>query len=245
MKVNLSLVDQVGLRTVNDLLREQAVAHADKEFLVFEDGEGAVERFRYAEWQRAVEELAAGLAELGVTRGTKVALRMWNRPELVLSWFALARLGAVSVITIPLCTARETRHVTSHSDAEMVITDVKYRELYADLQRELPALTTIVVVGAEAPVAGAVRFEEIARPSAAPPEVALEPDADLQMLFTSGTTADPKAVVLTHANCLHAGARQWMVQALEPGWRSTAPASLASRSSSTSPARSPSAPSAS
>ncbi|MDW5597622.1 AMP-binding protein [Conexibacter stalactiti] len=216
---NLSVVDQVGLRTVNDLLRERADSHGDKDFLVFEDADGAVVRFTYARWQREVEALAAGLASRGVREGMKVALRMRNRPELLMSWFALARLGAVTVLTITQNTARETHYVTSYSDAEMVITEAEFLELYMELLPELPAVRTLVVLGAAAPPPGVVRFEDVPLHDGRAPQVRLAPDAPIQMLFTSGTTAAPKAVVLTHANCLHAGEREWMIQGLDPSDR--------------------------
>jgi carnitine-CoA ligase len=172
--------------------------------------------FTYAEWQREVEALAAGLAARGVVEGTRVALRMRNRPELVMSWFAVARLGGVSVLTIVQNTARETHHVMSHSDAEIVITDADFVPMYKGLLPELPDLRLIVAVGAEGPLDGAVHFAEIALTGKTVAAAELAPDAPIQMLFTSGTTAAPKAVVLTHANALHAGERERTLQALEP-----------------------------
>ncbi|OBJ69107.1 AMP-binding protein [Mycobacterium sp. 1274756.6] len=212
----VGVVDQIGFRTVNDLLAERAAADPGKEFLVFESGEGQVERFTYGRWLADVEALAAGLAGRGVGPGTKVALRMRNGPQLILSWFAVARLGAVSVLTIVQNTPRETHYVTSFSDSEFVITDADFHDMYEQLLPELPLVKSIIVVGSDGPVEGATRFEELTVAGSRAPEVRLAPDAPIQMLFTSGTTAAPKAVVLTHANCLHAGERERMIQSLEP-----------------------------
>ncbi|MGV0791193.1 AMP-binding protein [Mycolicibacterium sp. XJ1819] len=215
----MDAVDLIGLRNINDLLRERATAHPDKEFLVFEDAEGQVRSFTYGEWLNAVEALAAGLDRIGVKADTKVALRMRNCPELLMSWFAVARLGAVSVLTIAQSSARETHHVTSHSDAEVVITEAEYLSIYDELRSELPALRSVIVIGANQPLPTATRFDEVSVSGGQPPEISQSPDAPIQMLFTSGTTAQPKAVVLTHANCLHAGERESMIQGLEPSDR--------------------------
>src|SRR6185295_11393540 len=99
--------------TVPMLLAEQAELRGDAEALVFEDAAGAVRRYSYAELEAAAARVAGGLAELGVSAGDKVVLHLTNRPEVVLTIFALARLGAVAVPSNTANREQELVHLAS------------------------------------------------------------------------------------------------------------------------------------
>lgn len=200
------MVDLIGNRTVPMLLAEQAERRGDAEALVFEDAAGAMRRYTYAELQAATASAAGGLAELGVRAGDKVVVHLTNRPEVVLTIFALARLGAVAVPSNTANRAQELTHLIGFSDAKLLVTSPDHLELFDDVLPRTPAIERVVLAGADGAPGDHVDFAELLQ--AAPAGAAVtDPETPLEILFTSGTTALPKGVVLTHANWLWSGER--------------------------------------
>ena len=84
--------DPLSARSVGEMLRLRAALHPDRDFLWCEE-----ERWTYAEADRRSDAVAAGLAQLGVAAGDRVAVISSNRPEMLELFFALAKLGAIQV----------------------------------------------------------------------------------------------------------------------------------------------------
>jgi crotonobetaine/carnitine-CoA ligase len=219
------IYDRIGGLTLNDALAERVVERPDKPFLVFEDAEGVVVELSYRAFDARCEALAGGLAELGIVKGEKVALRMTTRAELLVAWFALLRLGAVAVPMNLSLTPEETAWSIDFVDAVAVITEPTWRDLYVDLRASVPALRHVVVTG-EQPVP-AVRevlsYADLERPGRRYVMPQLAPDDLAEILFTSGSTARPKGVMITHANLLHSGERLSSVRDLQDGDRCLTP----------------------
>ncbi len=152
--------------------------------------------------------MAGGLAARGVKPGDRILLHAENCPEALLTWFAAAWMGAVCVSTNPRSAGPELGYFASHTGVVGAVTQAEFADL---LSRHCPELKWIAVTNADgtdrpdrASSFAALRGEPAAR---------CEPDAAAasNMLFTSGTTSRPKAVVWTHANALWAarlGAQQ-------------------------------------
>jgi crotonobetaine/carnitine-CoA ligase len=168
-----------------------------------------------------VDRVAHGLQRSGVGKGDKVALRLPNSPEMVLTWFACGKLGAVAVPTITSLSPEETQFVFDHADAVMVVTEPQHLPIVEEVLPDCPSVRTLVVVGdgAAALPDGALAWNVMADASGDFERVPLDIADDMQMLFTSGTTAKPKAVVLTHANMLHAAERVARAMQLTPADR--------------------------
>ena len=99
-------------RTLGDLLDSLADGQATYLGLTFAADDGAVSSLTYAELADASLRAAAGFARLGVEPGDRVVVQLANRPEAVLAWFGLARLGAIFVPANP-ADVRELEHVVS------------------------------------------------------------------------------------------------------------------------------------
>lgn len=163
----------------------------------------------YRDADERAGHLAAGLRDLGVERGSIVALLMDNSLEQVLVWFALNRLGAVHA---PLNTAligAPLEHALRVCEAVVLVADAHYLSAVERVRGQLPRLRRLVVNGGPDLTVGAVpvtvRLADLqAHPDAAPVcEVAdLEPAT---MLFTSGTTGPSKACVLSHRYLVRQG----------------------------------------
>lgn len=211
------MLDLIGHRGLRDLLDERVERHPDKTWLVFEDADGTVTRWTYRQFADRVDALAAGLAELGVGAGDRCTVYLPNCPEVLEVWFAAATIGAVFVPSNIGNTAPELRHVVSFSDSVLVITHPGGLATVTDaIAEDCPQVRAVVVTG---PAPGAVDIADVRRPGAVPPRPALGPDDVLQMLFTSGTTARPKGVLLTHGNALHSGERESRAMLLDTGDR--------------------------
>jgi crotonobetaine/carnitine-CoA ligase len=200
------MYDLTGSRTLRDLLDERTARHPAKTWLVVEAADGTVREWCYAEFTGRVDALARGLAELGVGPGERVTVHLRNGPEILETWFALATLGAVFVPSNVANTAQELRHVLRRSGAVALVAGTDYTEVVEKaLAEDLPALRHTVAVGpGDLGSAEGLRFDDLHRDGAAPVGGAGADDV-VEMIFTSGTTARPKGVLLTHANALYGG----------------------------------------
>ncbi|MFD4252419.1 AMP-binding protein [Amycolatopsis thermoflava] len=207
-------MDIVGHRTLRDLLLEQEARHGGKTFLVFVAADGARTELSYTDFADQVRATASGLARLGVGNGDKVVVHLGNCPEFLVCWFALAWLGAVLVPSNTANTVGELRHVVRHAEAGAVITAPRFRRL---AERAAPDVRHRILVGGGE--TGWLSFADLIA-DGEPPMPDLAPEDLAELLFTSGTTAAPKAVMLTHANCLFAGEREWRTVGIDSTDRS-------------------------
>jgi crotonobetaine/carnitine-CoA ligase len=197
-------LDSMGNRSLTDLLQERVALSPELTFLVFEDRQGAVSELTYAEFEQRVEDCARGLNALGVGAGARVVVHLRNSSEFLVSWFAIVRLGATMVPSNIANTGGELEHVVGFTEASHAITEPDFSDA---VQRGIAgAGTDTTVVIARGRIAGFFAFDDLPTLSAEPvPRPAVGGDDVAELLFTSGTTSKPKAVMLTHANCLRAG----------------------------------------
>lgn len=218
--------DSTGSRRLGDVLEERSGLHPDREWLVYESSSGDIRRFSYVEFNTRVNQVANGMARQGIGRGTPVLVHMGNSPELLFTWFALAKLGALFMPTNALNTTSEMVFILGFSEAVTVVTDPARWPVIADAAREAGKTLTVYVTGAETP-AGALPWDELWHgQSAAFSSEAFSSEETAEVLFTSGSTAQPKGVELTHANLLWAGEHVAKCTRLGPGDRNFTPLPL-------------------
>jgi long-chain acyl-CoA synthetase len=170
----------------------------------------------WADTREQVLELAAGLAELGLAPGERVALLMPNRAEHVLADLATVHAGGVPVTFYGTLAAEQIAYMAADCDARIAVLDgaPERARLEAVLAR-LPGLKKIIVRDPAACPADEryISWTEFAglgraRQAAAPPVVAdriarITPGDPVTLLYTSGTTGNPKGVIITHRNVLY------------------------------------------
>ena len=190
------------------LLDLWAARRPDHRALVWAPREGT-RAWTYADLQRDVRALAVGLAHRGVTTGDKVLVHTENCPEMVLSWLACATLGAVAVTTNTKSVGAEMTYFAEHTGAVAAITQPQFAAMVAEAA---PALRWIAVTEdnsgepatAEQLAHGFDSFASLVGDPAEWVPRAPEPMLPFGIMFTSGTTSRPKAVVHTHANAIWA-----------------------------------------
>lgn len=180
-------------------LFDSAVARcADRPLWVsVDDGESVT----YADLARQVARCVAALHQLGVRRGTHVAVMLPSVPALAITWMALAKLGAVMLPVNTRYTARELDHLLREGDAALLVADHGFAPLLGAREDgsalPLPRDRIILLGGVERGIAGEWR-DLVAR--AGPPPALPEPEPDelMTIQFTSGSTGAPKGCMLTH-----------------------------------------------
>lgn len=152
----------------------------------------------YRELDRLSGCFAAGLADMGVGRGDRVAYFLQNCPELVIAFYGILKAGAVPAPCNPMYTGDELLRQLDDAQPRLVVCDLSTFPL---VSRVLDGKGTpgVVVVGGEGPEAS---FEGILDSHTEPgPAVPVDPDRDLALLpYTGGTTGISKGAMLTHRN---------------------------------------------
>jgi crotonobetaine/carnitine-CoA ligase len=187
-----SVLSIAGPRTLIDVLAGGAAQHPDRELLVFDDVDGGIDSFTWAEVLAEAHAMARRLRGCGLARGDRLHVHMCNRPEFLFAWFGCAAIGATIVPTNTQSSAHEIAFALEHSGARISLAD---------------AAGTVDVVEAAAMLDRAHEVHEVERlPAGATLDDAdVSADLDLGLLYTSGTTSRPKAVRITHANYVFAG----------------------------------------
>jgi cyclohexanecarboxylate-CoA ligase len=205
-----------GRDTIWTAFAATAALRPDATMLVDEDV-----RLSFAALRERGETLAAGLHGLGLRAGDVIAFQLPNWWEAVAVYLAAARLGAVANPVLPIARERELRFVLGRSGARALfvpgaLRDTDHRALAAGLRPDLPALEHVVTVRAEAGP-GMTAWDTLPTPPA--PAPATDPDAIALLMYTSGTTADPKGVLHSHATLLAEARSLAAVHALGPADR--------------------------
>ncbi len=196
-------------------LREVAARHTARPALVSRE-----RRLSYAELEAQARELARGLVAAGVGKGSRVAVWIGNRPEWVVSAFAVAMTGGVLVPVNTFASARERDHILRHSDASLLLMQpalLKHRYLedllaaHPELEKDrpgrlrvpaLPQLRRVVCLGLAQARGGVETWQALLEQAADVSDALLDaaiaevrPGDDGLVIYTSGSTAEPKGVL--------------------------------------------------
>ncbi len=186
-------------------------------------------RWSYAELNRRVDDLAAGLLALGLQPGERIGIWSPNNSEWALTQFATAKAGLILVNINPAYRSHEAEYALAKVGCKALILSpgFKSNDYFASLRAlapeidsaapgalsaaRLPHLKTIIRLGVEK-TAGMLNFNDVAAPASgaqlsdlAALGKRLQFDDPINIQFTSGTTGAPKGATLTHHNILNNG----------------------------------------
>lgn len=189
--------------TIGEVLSTQAARHQNKPCLVFDDVS-----FSYQDVEVETNRLANGLRSTGVDFGDHVAVMLGNGPEILLSIFALGKLGAVAVPLNTSARGKGLAYNLDHADATTLIADSRFLPHIEAIIDQTPSLQRLIIVG-EAPYGAGLpadlvvlKFNDLRSSNALAPKTQVRYNDQAFLMYTSGTTGPSKAVMYTHAYAL-------------------------------------------
>ena len=207
---------EIAGRTIASAFADTVVAQGDNPAYSDKVGmpEGSTE-WRTVSWNQLRERalsLAAALVDLGVQPGDRVAIMATNRIEHILADIGAQHAGAVSVSIYNTLSPSQVAYVAGHSAPTVVVLEnADHVARWEQALTEIKPLA-VVVMDAEAATGDAITWDElIARGESVKGPLAgevdrrwkaIDPSDPVTFVYTSGTTGNPKAVVLTHRNIM-------------------------------------------
>jgi acyl-CoA synthetase (AMP-forming)/AMP-acid ligase II len=219
--------------TTGELIKAAAAARGDKVLAVLGD-----HRLTYAEAEAQSAVLAKGLLASGAGKGTRVGLLAGNSPEWIVGWLGITRMGGVAVLLNTYGKARELAWVLRHADIQVLLTvDAHLGHDYLDrLEQAIPTLADqaherIFVESHPylravwtwgdgrrpwaAPVADlAARAAEISDGLLRECEAEVTPADPMAVVYSSGSTSDPKGAVHAHGAAVRHAHNLWQMRDL-------------------------------
>jgi len=183
--------------------------YAEEQFARAEAVVCGKERFTYAQFAHRVARLAGALREAGIQRGDRIAFLSGNCHRLLEAYYGVVEAGAVLLPLNIRLAPQELAYILNDSGATLLFLQKQYLELTGSFRDKLRTLRTFVLLDAvEGPpwISPASYDEMLSQAAPHRAEIAgIDEDSVAEMFYTSGTSADPKGVMLTHRNVyLHA-----------------------------------------
>jgi len=191
--------------TIYKAFSESAKNNADRTALMYKK-EGEYQPITYRQLDEMVDAVAAGLQELGIKKDDCIAIISYNRPEWAIVDLAALKLGS---IVVPIYNT--PGHPLPVSAIMYIIKDSKSRMIFVEnteiyslvrgVIKKMPNVEKIVLFDAEPTDNDEyIRFDDLRKPGQKPDAAAVSPDDLATIVYTSGTTGEPKGVMLTHSN---------------------------------------------
>jgi long-chain acyl-CoA synthetase len=188
----------MALRTLGDLI-DGLAKHGDAEAIIGHHPSAQVVWTR----QQLHDEIlgfAACLVEAGVTPGEPVGLFASARPEWPAAMLAIARVGAVAMPLPEQMVGSELVRILVHSGCRHMITTARHVKMLAALEGADKLMLILLDDAKQTPASGPTVHNWRKMPQSDQPLPELKPDQPAVLVYTSGTTGDPKGVPLTHNN---------------------------------------------
>ncbi len=177
-----------------DLVDLNARKFGEKDCLVFGD-----ERVSFKQVKEDSEKVAGILQEKGFKKGDKAALMSYNTPDFVRVFYGIAKAGGVVVPINHKLTARETEYILGNSDSKFFFFDGNLHENIKDINSD------INLIAINEAVQGCDYLTDLISSNPGFKEVDIGDGDYAELLYTSGTTGNPKGCIHSHQNVIFAG----------------------------------------
>ncbi len=184
---------------VNDFLRRAAKLYPDKTAIV--DG---ARRLTYRQFQARANQLAHALVDLGIEKGDRVCILSPNSHFFLESYYGVTQIGAIIVPLNYRLAASDHDYIINHAGVKAVLVDHEHTGIIDQIRPNLTSVRHWIVAQDEGDArAGWSDWETMiaSQPMTATAPVEQDENDVLSINYTSGTTARPKGVMLTHRNC--------------------------------------------
>ena len=184
---------------VDDFLQRSALLYPEKTAIV----DGSL-RFTYREYQARVHQLAHALSDLGIGPEDRVCILSPNSHFFLESFYATSLIGAILVPLNYRLVPEDHAYIIQHAGVKAVLVDHEYTGMIDSIRDQLTTVENWIVADYDsAPQDGWLDWNKlIADAPTEPPSAVERSENDIVSInYTSGTTARPKGVMLTHRNC--------------------------------------------
>ncbi|MGB2583659.1 MAG: long-chain-fatty-acid--CoA ligase [Dehalococcoidia bacterium] len=213
MKDKQAIEEALGKRLVfGEMMARNARKFPDKEALIY-----GKTRLTYKQFNARINQLAHALLDLGIKKGSKVAVLAFNCNEFLEIYFALAKIGGMTVPLNFRLGGDELIYIVNHSEAEAFIMGEAFVQTVEAMQKDFPKVKNYISI-TDKPVEGMLHYESwIAKYPDDEPLILIDEDDPLFIMYTAGTTGSPKGAVLTHKNEIVMCMLESMFVGCEPG----------------------------
>lgn len=197
-----------ALPRLSDYMKQAAQRDPNHPAFIYKDKE-----FSYGDFSKDAHQFAKFLLKIGVQKGDRLGYIMNGRPEFYVFYMAAGMVGAIIVGMGTRFTPNEMQYVLNNSEADYVLTlyglgeTASFQEKIAVALPNCPSVKQVWVVGGPAELPNALAWEEIMQGDYSEFDQALKdresqvgPDDGLIIVYTSGTTGQPKGALMTHRN---------------------------------------------
>lgn len=191
---------------------EESVARFASNTMMWEKRGESYTGTTYSEMRRSIHECAAGLMDMGIKKGDRLALISEGRNDWVIAELGMLYAGAINVpLSVKIDELTDLRFRLAHSGCRIVIVSGLQAGKIRQVKRDLPELETIVVLDGEVRrdedeilfsevLEMGKKFLKFHRDEFEKRWTSVQENDPANICYTSGTTADPKGIVLTHRN---------------------------------------------
>jgi len=182
---------------VGQLLTLVASKHPQRSAILFEN-----KRFTYREFNQRANRFAHSLLRLGLRKGDKVAVLLFNSNHFAEVYFGTAKIGGVFAPINFRLAGEEVLYILNHSDARFFVFGEEFAALVTTIRPRLSKVEVFMSVGKDTPPQ-TFDYETLLRNSKSlEPNRSVSEKDECQLMYTSGTTGRPKGAVITHQNVL-------------------------------------------
>jgi len=190
---------QVQFRNLPEMFQQKAIEYGGSTFLSFYDND-----ISFVEFDRRANRFANALRKMGIGAGDIVCVYANNSPQTLSAHFGIIKTGATSGPINCWWQPPEIKYLLNDSRAKAAVVESCYLDNIEQIRSQCPHLETIIEIG-DPPTRTFPSFDALLSEnsdSLAP--IAIEPDSNAFIFYTSGTTGNPKGCLLTHYNSLYA-----------------------------------------
>ena len=197
---------QLTLTSIRELVELQVTRYPDKEFLIYIEDDGKRTLLSYREFSEVVHRTAHLLIAHGISRGDRIATVSFNHWETVVQYFAAFLIGAVVVPLNPGEDDKRLQYILENSQSKLAFVRQPYLGRIIGIQSRLKQPFEIIQTGSKVHETMAYYGDAISTFPVVAPLTSIPTLADEALIvYTSGTTGNPKGVVLNQRNLLMDG----------------------------------------